>query len=139
MKSSTAWQFGAVFSVHLCAQLRGIAHWNQTKLKISEGELSPLKVEDVRNIMGLAFKEIFNQLFPRQPAQIQSEIGLFLEEFEAEVLASDGGKTYPFVNETIQVIQSLFPIGIVSNCQAGYIENFLRHHPNYQLKGFIKT
>lgn len=120
----------------LLAWNQGIDSWNQTQSKMSKDKLLHLKIADVRDIMGLSFKEIFNQLFPEQEPKVQSEIGLYLEKFEAEVLSSQGGIIYPFVSEIILKLQKSFPIGIVSNCQVGYIENFLNHHPEFEIKGF---
>jgi phosphoglycolate phosphatase len=39
-----------------------------------------------------------------------------------------GGKLYPGVRELLTVLGEKYPLFIVSNCLAGYIENFLQQH-----------
>lgn len=47
---------------------------------------------------------------------------------ENEYLAKHGGKLYPGVPEVLEELSKNFPLSIVSNCEAGYIESFFEAH-----------
>lgn len=95
-----------------------------------------LSLKEVEGIMGLAFDEIFAKLFPEYSSEFQKTLGLYLEEFEKEGLAENGGDIYPGVNELSLEMVHQVPLGIVSNCQEGYIENFLNQAKELSLVGF---
>jgi haloacid dehalogenase superfamily, subfamily IA, variant 1 with third motif having Dx(3-4)D or Dx(3-4)E len=44
---------------------------------------------------------------------------------EHEILAREGSPLYPHLEETLKYLVAKYPLFIVSNCQAGYIELFL--------------
>lgn len=85
-------------------------------------------VEDMKRVMGHTMTEIAEMLF--------SDLGeeganLLMEkccEYENEYLGRHGGILYPKVEETLKVLSQSYPLYIVSNCQDGYIEAFLKYY-----------
>lgn len=108
----------------------GLASWKKSN-PCQRGLLSHAEVQ---GIMGLAFEAIFEKLFPEYDAATQRQLGLYLEEFEAEVLSEQGGVLYPGVADYLPKLSQ--PLGIVSNCQAGYIEIFLSKAPEFPIVDF---
>lgn len=113
--------------------------WNlglQSWMNKTSYQRNLLTLAEVQGIMGLAFDEIFAKLFPDLPAKAQRDLGLYLEEFEAEVLGEQGGVLYEGVESGLIVLAQSYPLGIISNCQAGYIEIFLKGIQNFELVDF---
>lgn len=97
-----------------------------------------LKREDIEGTMGLAFAEIFDKLLPEVDFARQVQIGRMCEEIENELIAKSGGVLYPTVMEQIPLLSEIYDLYIVSNCQAGYIETFLKHsNLGSCFKGFL--
>lgn len=113
--------------------------WNlglQSWMKQTAYQRPLLTLDEVQGIMGLAFDEIFAKLFPDLPLKLQRELGLYLEEFEAEVLGEQGGVLYEGVESGLIALAQIYPLGIISNCQAGYIEIFLKSMDTFSLADF---
>ena len=86
--------------------------------------------DDVRSCMGMCIDDIARKLMPQleesQRVRLMEEC---LEE-EHRYLREVGGKIYPHVAETLAALANRYPLFIASNCEQGYIENFL------ELSGF---
>ena len=81
--------------------------------------------EQVRSIMGLTPDEIAAKLFSRFGTHAR-EVFDALSEDECAYLAEHGAAVYPGVCETLRSLSGKRRLFIVSNCQHGYIEAFLR-------------
>lgn len=100
--------------------------WNQAVHELGLDDLK-LTVEQVCGTMGLSFEEIFAKLFPTVTKEEQVKIGKQCELREGELLAKKGGTLYPGVIEGLGFLKSKYRLMVVSNCQKGYIENFIKH------------
>jgi phosphoglycolate phosphatase len=100
--------------------------WTQAVCELGFPDLS-LSPAQVKTTMGLSFDEIFAKLWPHLSIDEQRRIGLHCEDVEAKWLAAHPGILYPGVAEGIRNLAQSKTLAIVSNCQKGYIENFLKH------------
>ena len=108
------------------------ASWN---LAISELGLKrePITKEDMYHVMGKTMDVIADILFP--DFENKYEVLDYCGKRENEYLEEHGGMIYPGVKETLEKLQKEYGLYIVSNCQCGYIEQFLR---KTQLEAYIK-
>lgn len=85
-------------------------------------------VEDIQNVMGHTMTEIAEMLFSDLGKE---EANLLMDkccDYENEYLGRHGGVLYPKVEETLALLSKSYPLYIVSNCQDGYIEAFLKFY-----------
>jgi len=82
--------------------------------------------ERVRSITGMAYNVIFDTLFPHLDTEKRTELMGLCAKSELEILHNKGGELYPALDETLAYLASKYKLFIVSNCQNGYIEVFLK-------------
>lgn len=82
----------------------------------------------MRSLMGLPMDEIFQALLPDIQGEDRKKAEDFCEQYENEYVERHGGNLYPDVEEVLSRLHERYFIAIVSNCQKGYIEAFLRHY-----------
>ena len=82
--------------------------------------------DDLKRLFGKPMDVIFNELLPGLPYEEQCRIGSECFDQEHEELEKTPGTLYDGIEETLRVLSAKCPLFIVSNCQAGYIELFLR-------------
>ena len=85
-----------------------------------------MTVEKVKSITGMAYNVIFDKLFPYLDTVKRNELMAICAKTELEVLHSKGGDLYPSLDETLSYLATKYKLFIVSNCQSGYIEVFLK-------------
>ncbi|MDB4904202.1 MAG: gph [Mucilaginibacter sp.] len=85
-----------------------------------------MTVEKVRSITGLAYNVIFDRLFPYLDTEKRTDLMAICAKVELEILHTKGGDLYPSLDETLGYLASKYKLFIVSNCQTGYIEVFLK-------------
>ena len=97
----------------------------------------PIRVDGARLMtsFGKPMDQIFAELLPelsREQQHFISEKCVILEEEELEK-ADPAPLLYPGIEEMFQKLSKKLPLFIVSNCQCGYIEQFLRknHFESY--------
>lgn len=81
--------------------------------------------DDVRRVTGRPHEECIRITFADLPDE---HIDLMVTETATEdnvTIERMGGELYPGVEEGLRRLSERYPLFIVSNCQAGYIENFL--------------
>lgn len=80
---------------------------------------------DVRACMGMPLDEIAANLMPG--IETSRRLRLMEECIEEEhiYLREHGGKLYPRLEETLSALSRRYALFIASNCEQGYIENFL--------------
>lgn len=94
-----------------------------------------IDTEKVKKIMGLTKTEIVNFLF-KDNSEEGNKFITECQEMENYYLGIYGGKIYKNTMETLKTLhENEFDLYIVSNCQAGYIESFLKY---YKLSSYIK-
>lgn len=98
------------------------AAWSQ----ILQQHGKTVNADTMRALCGLPMDEIMHRL------ELGERMALLPRLIEAEhrLIEQEGASLYPYVIETLHKLNAFFPLFIVSNCQDGYIQLFLR---KYQL------
>lgn len=71
---------------------------------------------------------IAENVMPEKSIEERKEIFDRCLQVENEYLEQHGGILYPQLEETLKVLKETYPLYIVSNCQSGYIEAFLKYY-----------
>jgi phosphoglycolate phosphatase len=82
--------------------------------------------EKIRAVTGMAYNVIFDTMFGYLDTEKRNELMEICAKSELEMLNSKGGELYPGLDETLAYLFGKYKLFIVSNCQNGYIETFLR-------------
>jgi phosphoglycolate phosphatase len=85
-----------------------------------------IRADDVRGVCGKPHETCIREVFHGLP---EAELLILIEETQEEdnrIVAEMGGALYPGVAEGLEELCRRYPLYIVSNCQKGYIELFLR-------------
>jgi phosphoglycolate phosphatase len=85
---------------------------------------SPITKKDVESICGLTTDQVFKIIFPNDYNN-QKLIDQCLSD-QRDLLNIKGGELYPNVLEGIKALRLVKNLYIVSNCQTGYIETFIK-------------
>ncbi|MDO4633381.1 MAG: HAD family hydrolase [Eubacteriales bacterium] len=95
---------------------------------IEENTEFKLNVDSARlkTLFGKPMDEIFKELLPMLSHEEQVRLGSLCFEQEHLELEKVPGTCYPGLEETFRILAERYPLFIVSNCQCGYIELFLR-------------
>lgn len=89
----------------------------------------------IRSCMGMMMEDFVEKCMPEIDRQTRMACAGKCFEYENSYLAKHGGVLFPRVIETLSKLQEKYPLFIVSNCQAGYIEAFFEGH---KTAGFFK-
>ena len=103
------------------------AAWNEALAFLKRPER--VTEEMVHSVMGQTMDVIARGMFPQEtPAEANRLMDICLDQ-ENRYLEKHGGRLYEGLEETlIRLKEQGFFLGIVSNCQEGYIEAFLSYH-----------
>ena len=89
--------------------------------------LPALTAEDVHSVMGLTMREIQDAIHPGFTGERKTAVFDECCRYEVEYLREHGGEPYPGLRSTMELLRSEGDqLGIVSNCQMGYIDAFLQ-------------
>jgi len=77
---------------------------------------------------GKLLDDIFSQYFTFLPKEEYANMASAYAAEEQFHMREYGGKLYPDIKDELQSLVKKYPLFIVSNCLAGYIENFLQQH-----------
>ncbi|MDO5402326.1 MAG: HAD family hydrolase [Eubacteriales bacterium] len=102
--------------------------WNLILNKHEEIDRETITHEDLTGCMGLPMYDIAARLFPKEKTLVRNSLMDELCVFENGYLAEKGGILYDGLEETLSMLAKKYPLFIVSNCQDGYIEAFLKAH-----------
>ena len=80
----------------------------------------------LRSLFGQTLPDIARQIFPEETTERQLELIDLCCEEEHRMLLKTPAPTYPGLEDTLEVLSKTYPLYIVSNCEAGYIETFLK-------------
>ena len=80
---------------------------------------------DVRGFMGKTLDQIFPIALPDSPDELRRRVLSECVQFELEYIAQHGGRLFPKLRETLEELHRKYTLIIVSNCQDGYIQDFL--------------
>lgn len=100
--------------------------WNEIFAKT--GLKEEMAEEEIESLMGLPMDEIARRVFPEEEqAQADQKLKLCTDH-ENEYLAEHGGLLYKDLEPVLKDLKNRYFLAIVSNCQSGYIEAFLKAH-----------
>lgn len=103
--------------------------WNEYLERYAPDVKVHVTGEDMHRLMGRTMEEIGIALFGMLPARRREEILDGSCEYEVEYLKTRGGVPYPKLRETFEKLSvkygGEYHLYIVSNCQSGYIEDFI--------------
>lgn len=97
--------------------------WNEY-LKSENMELS-LTADTLKGLFGQLLPDIARKVFPGFPEEEQMRLIDGCTEAEHQALLRQCAPVYPEFEIVLAKLSARFPLFIVSNCQAGYIELFL--------------
>ena len=80
---------------------------------------------DVQGFMGKTLDQIIPLALPDTPDELRRKVLQECVRYELEYIAHHGGRLYPKLRETLEKLREKYTLIIVSNCQDGYIQDFL--------------
>jgi len=86
----------------------------------------PMTRDKIRAVTGMAYNVIFDTMFGYLDKHKRDELMAICAKSELEMLHKNGGEFYPGLEETLSYLAGKYKLFIVSNCQSGYIEIFLK-------------
>lgn len=102
--------------------------WNIILDKHPEIVREPITIDELGGCMGLPMYDIAAKLFPLEKSEVRNALMDELCIFENGYLEKTGGVLFPKLKETLEQLKKKYRLFIVSNCQDGYIEAFLKAH-----------
>lgn len=102
--------------------------WNEVVANHPECRKEPISVEELSGCLGLAMTEIAARLFPTITPIQQQELMDECCVLENAYLSEHGGELYPKLEDTLMELKKNYKLFVVSNCQQGYIESFIKAH-----------
>ncbi|MCI8538683.1 MAG: HAD family hydrolase [Oscillospiraceae bacterium] len=86
-------------------------------------DLSPARLS---SLFGKTVREITDEVLPHLTRERRDAVALACFDYENKYLEEHPGTLYPGVAETLAILAQRWPLYVVSNCQSGYIDVFLR-------------
>lgn len=100
--------------------------WTQVIRQAYDPQMT-ITAQQLRGLFGKLLPVIAASLFPEESPERQSElIDLCCAEEHRALLAAPQAPVYPGLEDTLKILSEKYRLFIVSNCQAGYIEVFLK-------------
>lgn len=100
--------------------------WNRALIECGHRD-HLVAVEELRAFTGIKIETILEEKFAFMgPKGIREFLEVY-KKVELEEMGKGGGILYPDVESALKALSRTKRLFIVSNCLAGYIENFLRH------------
>lgn len=84
--------------------------------------------DDVRGVAGMPHDAIYKKLHPNLSEEQRQKLQAVSDRLQMENLKAKGGVLYADLEETLEKLQAKYKLFIVSNCQSGYINDFLEFH-----------
>ena len=101
--------------------------WNKV-IKDEGIEHKELEEKDLKKEFGKPMEEIGESLFPEMPKDEMMKLMEKMLKYENGLVAAGPCVIFEGVQETIKKLSEKYPLYIVSNCQDGYIEAFIKAH-----------
>jgi len=101
--------------------------WNEYTRKFIPEVPGPFTDQDIQDVLGKTMLEIVDILYPGLSGERKQEVIGGIMQYEVDYLSEHAGVVYPGVAETVRRLKmDGYHLYIVSNCQKGYIEDFLK-------------
>lgn len=104
-----------------------VMSWNEVLLRRSETDRQ-ITTDDMHNYMGRTMKVIAELMLPELPEEVRENILRECENNENDYLSRHGGVLFPDLEQVLRELSQKYKLFIVSNCQIGYIETFLKYY-----------
>lgn len=101
--------------------------WNEVVERYDE-VIDKFTIEDIEGFMGIPIDRIFKSFLSYLDEDKIKEIEIECSKNEIRYLQAHGGNPYPGLEDVLKTLSRKYKLLIVSNCQHGYIEAFLRFH-----------
>ncbi|MGO5051911.1 HAD family hydrolase [Lachnospiraceae bacterium LCP25S3_G4] len=108
--------------------------WNQAIREHTNLEVK-VTAEELRKLFGRPLEEIMDCLFPQMELKKKQELATYCYKYENALVETEPCIIYEGMEEGIRKLAKTYPLFIVSNCQEGYIEAFLK---NTRLEAYIQ-
>lgn len=108
--------------------------WNNV-IKRNNIDFKEIAASDVGGVTGKPHPECIKTVFSKLPDEIIQIITEETMDEDTLIIKELGGELYEGVTEGLDYLSKKYDLFIVSNCQSGYIENFLSAN---QLKDLFK-
>lgn len=99
--------------------------WNEVIQKESDLDIT-VTAEQLISLFGRPLDEIARCIFPTLAPEEQVRLEKACCNYENQVLETKCGILYPYLEEVLSYLSKRYPLFLVSNCQSGYIEAFLK-------------
>lgn len=99
--------------------------WNDYLEKKAPDVEKRVTEPEVKSVMGKTMTDIGDTIFGMLPEKRRREVAEGCFAHEVEYMKNRGGKVYPGVVETFEKLAKDYHLYICSNCQLGYIEDFI--------------
>ena len=107
-------------STEICAKAWTDVIHRETSLSLT------INASTLKGLFGRLLPDIASVLFADYPKEEQLRLIDRCCQEEHKALLAQCAPLYPDLEKTLKILSSRFPLFIVSNCQAGYIEVFLK-------------
>ena len=101
--------------------------WNDV-LKKHKETTKQVTLEEMNSYMGKTVEQIASIMLPELP--LENSVAIVKECCAEQIpsLRKTGGHLYDNLESTLEILSKNYLLGIISNCQCGYIEAFLFAH-----------
>ncbi len=99
--------------------------WQTANAELHYIKPEQISKEMVVGVTGMTYDAIFEKLFPYVTPEERNHFKAIFARHELAMVSEAGGELYQGLKETLEYLRSKYRLFIVSNCQNGYIENFL--------------
>lgn len=99
--------------------------WNNAIIKLGYPDPG-ITADRLKGLFGLPMDDIIKDILPNSTREERDRFTPIIYDYEDRYLNEKGGVLYPLIIETIARISEKIPVFIVSNCQSGYIELFMK-------------
>jgi phosphoglycolate phosphatase len=100
--------------------------WNEALKELSFEHV--LEDNFIRSVSGLKIEKIFELHLPFIPNEQHAALINLYRKYEGNYMKQLGGQLFPHAKEVLAQLKGNYKLFVVSNCSAGYIENFLEFH-----------
>lgn len=99
--------------------------WNEAI--VAAGYDNPqITADRLKGLFGLPMDDIIKDIMPELDRAKRDELAPFVFKYEHDFLNEKSGLLYDGILEVIREFSKKIPVYIISNCQAGYVELFMR-------------
>lgn len=101
--------------------------WNKAVEEFGIKDTEPITGDILKREFGKPMNIIMDNLFPKEDEQTKVDLLALCCKYEHDILESwSEDILYPGVAEVFELLSKKCKVGVVSNCQSGYIELFLK-------------